>query len=48
MKARFKDLLETIQPHTMAEQKKLLRKALMEWTGGNEQVDDVLVVGIEL
>jgi len=48
MKARFKDLLETIQPSTMAEQKVLLRKALTAWTGTNEQVDDVLVVGIEL
>jgi hypothetical protein len=37
-----------VTPHTMAEQKMLLRKALMEWAGTNDQVDDVLVVGIEL
>jgi len=48
MKSRFKDLLEAIQPNTMAEQRMLMRKALIEWQGDNEQVDDVLVVGIEL
>lgn len=48
MKSRFKDMLEAIQPSTMAEQKLLMRKTLIEWQGDNEQVDDVLVVGIEL
>ncbi|MCF8258526.1 MAG: SpoIIE family protein phosphatase, partial [Flavobacteriales bacterium] len=48
MKARFMSTLQIIQPHAMAEQKALLRNALSAWQGTAEQVDDVLVVGIQL
>jgi len=48
MKSRFIQTLQDIQGHTMAEQKQLLRTALIEWQGDHEQVDDVLVVGLEL
>jgi PAS domain S-box-containing protein len=48
MKARFKKTLEELQGEVINNQKAMLRQALKEWTGSNEQVDDVLVIGIEM
>jgi serine phosphatase RsbU (regulator of sigma subunit) len=48
MKSRFIRTLESIQGNTMAEQHDLLFTAFEEWKGDKDQVDDVLVVGIEL
>lgn len=44
---RFKQLLFEINPLTMREQKEIIKKAFDEWKGDNEQVDDVLVMGIK-
>jgi serine phosphatase RsbU (regulator of sigma subunit) len=45
MSKPFKALLETIQPKPMEEQMQLLDKALLEWQGSYEQVDDISVIG---
>jgi PAS domain S-box-containing protein len=47
MKSRFKRTLAEMQALPMSEQRARLRHVLAEWTGDNEQVDDVLVLGIE-
>ena len=33
---------------TMAEQQKLLSKTMSEWMGNNEQLDDILVIGVRI
>ncbi len=43
---RFKQLLFEINPLSMKEQKDIIKKAFDEWRGENEQVDDILVMGI--
>jgi serine phosphatase RsbU (regulator of sigma subunit) len=43
---RFKQLLFEINPLSLKEQKEIIKKTLDEWKGDNEQVDDILVVGI--
>jgi PAS domain S-box-containing protein len=48
MKSRFKDTLKTIQHMTMKAQGTELIKIFKKWTGKNERVDDVLVVGVEI
>jgi len=48
MKSRFVRTLQSMQGSPMAEQKALLLAAFEDWQGDAEQVDDVLVVGIEL
>lgn len=48
MKTRFKRTLETIQHLPINEQGDELQKILKEWAGNNDQVDDIMVVGIEL
>ena len=48
LKPRFKRTLESIQALPMAQQRSKLNSILKEWSGDNEQVDDVLVVGVEL
>ncbi len=45
---RLKDMLSEIQNLTMLEQKKHLTKTLKTWMGSREQVDDILVFGIEI
>jgi len=45
-KSSFKSLLATIQQLTIEEQKKRLEDALKQWKGKNDQVDDILVLGI--
>ncbi|MBN2518965.1 MAG: PAS domain S-box protein [Bacteroidales bacterium] len=44
----FKNLIIQIQDHTIKEQKKILSKKFDEWKGENEQIDDLLIVGIEI
>ncbi len=48
MKSGFKKILEDLQTYPFEEQKNILHKLLIEWSGKNEQIDDVLIVGIEL
>ena len=45
---RFKDFLLTVKNHNMPDQKKELQKFVEKWQGANEQVDDILVIGIRL
>jgi PAS domain S-box-containing protein len=47
-KSRFKRTLAGIQNLTMRQQEAELRQMYLHWAGPREQVDDVLVVGIEL
>jgi serine phosphatase RsbU (regulator of sigma subunit) len=48
MKSRFKNLLQQIESKPMYGQKEELVTALAEWMGTNEQVDDIMVLGIEI
>jgi serine phosphatase RsbU (regulator of sigma subunit) len=48
MKSGFRKTLVNLQSKPMTEQRNLLKQSLSDWTGKNEQVDDILVVGIEL
>ena len=48
MTKKFKKMFSEIQHLTMTEQKAFIEKALLEWMGEHEQVDDVLVIGIRV
>lgn len=45
---RFQELLLELHKLPMAEQKEILFERLNEWKGCNEQVDDILVIGIRV
>lgn len=47
-KARFRNLFLENYNESMPQQKKLLEDFLLKWSAGFEQVDDILVIGIEL
>ena len=48
MVKRFKNTILGIQDKTMAEQEVFLHSFFDHWKGSNEQVDDVLVIGIRI
>lgn len=48
MSKRFEELLLEINSLSMIEQKEILQNRLSEWKGTNEQVDDILVIGIRV
>jgi serine phosphatase RsbU (regulator of sigma subunit) len=48
MSRRFEELLLEINPLPMREQKEMLVKRLKSWMGNNDQVDDILVIGIKV
>lgn len=48
MYSRFRNLLINIQDLNMTEQKLVLYKEFQNWKGVNEQVDDILVIGIRV
>jgi serine phosphatase RsbU (regulator of sigma subunit) len=48
MTENFKKLLIDIHNKPLQEQKKILEKQYEEWRGKNEQVDDILILGIKL
>ncbi|MBK7131728.1 MAG: SpoIIE family protein phosphatase [Bacteroidales bacterium] len=48
MSKRFEDLLLEINNLSMTDQKEMLQKRLSDWKGENEQVDDILVIGIRV
>lgn len=49
MKKRFREkTLTNLQSFPIEEQKDKLEQILTDWTGTNEQVDDVMIIGIEL
>lgn len=45
---QFKHHLASVQGLEMKEQKKILTKRFEDWQGDNEQLDDVLIIGIKL
>lgn len=45
---QFKELLVNIQIKSMTEQKEILDQTIEKWKGENEQIDDILVMGIKL
>jgi serine phosphatase RsbU (regulator of sigma subunit) len=48
MTKKFKEILLSIQDLGMADQKEFLKNVFEKWKGNNEQVDDVLVIGVRL
>ena len=48
MTKKFKEILLSIQHLTMIEQKEFLKNVFEKWKGNNEQVDDVLVIGVRM
>ena len=45
---RFKKLLQEISQKPMKEQKSILREEHEIWRAGQEQIDDILILGVEL
>jgi len=45
---RFQDLLIEIQQHSMEKQRDILNVTFEKWKGDEEQLDDVLVIGIRI
>jgi hypothetical protein len=48
MRKKMKELLIEISPLRMHEQKERLNSAFVDWKGAQEQVDDILVIGIQV
>jgi serine phosphatase RsbU (regulator of sigma subunit) len=48
MSKRYEELLLEVSSNPMDVQKDILYKRLLEWRGKNDQVDDVLVIGIKV
>ncbi|MFH0842442.1 MAG: SpoIIE family protein phosphatase [Bacteroidota bacterium] len=48
MYKRFEELLFEVHNLPLDEQKETLNKRLMKWKGSNDQVDDILVIGIKI
>jgi serine phosphatase RsbU (regulator of sigma subunit) len=48
MYKRLKELLLSISNLSMEEQKVRIKKALDDWMGANEQVDDITLVGVRV
>ncbi len=46
--ARFKSLIEEVNHLPMKEQKEKIEKFYFDWKGNNDQVDDVLVIGLRI
>ena len=44
---KFKQLLLTIHKKPLEEQKSILTKEFLHWSGNIEQIDDVLVLGVK-
>lgn len=48
MKKRFKETILAMYKQPMPKQRELLDKAFEEWKGNSDQLDDVVVIGIEI
>lgn len=48
MTAKFKELLVSMAALGMREQEQYLKAHFEQWKGSNEQVDDVLVIGVRV
>jgi serine phosphatase RsbU (regulator of sigma subunit) len=46
--ARMQELLLSLKDKPMPQQKQIIRDAFISWKGANEQVDDVLVIGVRV
>jgi serine phosphatase RsbU (regulator of sigma subunit) len=46
--SRMQELLLSINHKPMPEQEQLIHKAFIDWKGMNEQVDDILVIGVRV
>ncbi len=44
----LKDMLQSLNNNSMTEQKKIISDTLKKWQGNNEQVDDILLIGIRV
>lgn len=47
-KKKFKELLLSLQDHSMEAQKQVLKQKFDEWRGHNQQIDDILVMGVRV
>ncbi|MBI4929502.1 MAG: SpoIIE family protein phosphatase [Bacteroidetes bacterium] len=47
-KKRFKEILLSLQKENLGDQKNILENSLNEWAGTEQQVDDILVIGIRI
>ena len=45
---RFRELLSHIEKFTMEKQKEVANAILKKWKGDNEQIDDILLIGIKI
>lgn len=45
---RFREMLLHIQSHSMSEQEKISEKIFYKWMGENEQIDDILLIGLKI
>lgn len=43
---RFRDMILSIQNNTMQEQEQILNDIIENWKGNNEQIDDILIIGL--
>lgn len=48
MKKQLRELLLEMSPYAMFTQKQILEQRFNKWVGGQEQIDDILVIGIQL
>jgi len=46
--SRLKTLLSQVQQNIMHDQKEVIEKEFYDWKGDQEQIDDVLMIGIKL
>jgi serine phosphatase RsbU (regulator of sigma subunit) len=45
---RLKQVLFDAQMYDMEEQKKIIQKSIIDWKGKNQQIDDILLVGVQV
>ena len=45
---RFREMLLHIHTHSMSEQNKMADKIFYKWMGENEQIDDILLIGLKI
>lgn len=48
MLKNFQELLISVQHKTVKEQEEEIKKSFNQWKGTNEQIDDILVIGVNL
>jgi serine phosphatase RsbU (regulator of sigma subunit) len=48
MYKRFKELILSVQEHTMSKQKEILNTTMIEWKGDLDQIDDICVIGVRV